>query len=120
VLATNLDGVFSCLRAALPQLRETHGHAVVIASVSALWPDWSGAAYQASKAGVLALVRAAAYEEHEQGVRFTTILPGMVRTELLDKRPEPPSEEIRAARWCTLKTSRRRCCAHSSFPIAHV
>ena len=96
VLATNLDGAFSCLRAALPQLRETRGHAVVIASVSALWPDWSGAAYQASKAGVLALVRAASYEEHERGVRFTTVMPGMVLTELIEKRPELPSEDVRA------------------------
>lgn len=97
VISTNLDGVFSCLRAAMPQLRQTRGHAVVIASVSALWPDWSGAAYQASKAGVLALVRAASYEEHEHGVRFTSILPGMVATELMDKRPQPPPEEVRAA-----------------------
>jgi NAD(P)-dependent dehydrogenase (short-subunit alcohol dehydrogenase family) len=96
VLSTNLDGVFSCLRAALPQLRETRGHAVVIASVSSLWPDQSGAAYQASKAGVLALVRAASYEEHERGIRFTAILPGMVLTELIDKRPDVPSEEVRA------------------------
>jgi NAD(P)-dependent dehydrogenase (short-subunit alcohol dehydrogenase family) len=96
VLSTNLNGVFSCLRAALPQLRETRGHAVVIASVSALWPDQSGAAYQASKAGVLALVRAASYEEHERGVRFTTVMPGMVLTELIDKRPELPSEQMRA------------------------
>jgi NAD(P)-dependent dehydrogenase (short-subunit alcohol dehydrogenase family) len=96
VISTNLDGVFSCLRAALPQLRQTRGHAVVIASVSALWPDWSGAAYQASKAGVLALVRAASYEEHERGVRFTAILPGMVETELMDKRPQPPPPETRA------------------------
>jgi NAD(P)-dependent dehydrogenase (short-subunit alcohol dehydrogenase family) len=96
VLGTDLDGAFSCLRAALPQLRETRGHIVVVASVSALWPDQSGAAYQESKAGVLALMRAASYEEHEHGLRFTTIMPGMVLTELIDKRPEPPSDEVRA------------------------
>jgi NADP-dependent 3-hydroxy acid dehydrogenase YdfG len=96
VVETNLHGVFSCIRAAMPQLRETRGHVVVVASVSALWPDGSGAAYQASKAGVLALVRAASFEEHEGGVRFTAILPGMTATELIDKRPAPPSAEIRA------------------------
>jgi NAD(P)-dependent dehydrogenase (short-subunit alcohol dehydrogenase family) len=96
VLSTNLDGAFTCLRAALPQLRETRGHAVLIASVSALWPDQSGAAYQASKAGALALARAAALEEHEAGIRFTTILPGLVDTALMDKRPEPPPAELRA------------------------
>jgi NAD(P)-dependent dehydrogenase (short-subunit alcohol dehydrogenase family) len=96
LLETNLTGVFSCLRASLPQLRRTRGHVVVVSSVSALWPDVSGPAYQASKAGVLALVRAAAVEEHENGVRFTSVLPGMVETEILGKRPVPPTAEVRA------------------------
>jgi len=95
LLDTNLTGVFSCITAAMPQLRRTHGHVVVVSSVSALWPDVSGPAYQASKAGVLGLVRGAAVEEHDQGIRFTSILPGAVSTELLDKRPEPPTPEVR-------------------------
>lgn len=96
VVETNLNGVFSCLRAAMPQLRETRGHVVVLASVSSVWPDASGAAYQAAKAGVLALVRASSFEEHENGVRFTAILPGMTETELIDKRPAPPPADVRA------------------------
>jgi NADP-dependent 3-hydroxy acid dehydrogenase YdfG len=95
LLETNLTGVFSCLRASMPQLRLTRGHVVVVSSVSALWPDVSGPAYQASKAGALALVRAAAVEEHENGVRFTTVLPGVVATELMDKRPVPPTAAAR-------------------------
>ncbi len=96
LLETNLNGVFSCIRAAIPQLRATRGHVVVISSVSAQWPDVSGPAYQASKAGVLALVRAAAFEEHERGVRFTSILPALTATELLDKRANPPTPEVLA------------------------
>ncbi len=95
LVETNLTGVFSCLRAAMPQLRQTRGHVVVVSSVSALWPDGSGPAYQASKAGVNALVRAVAVEEHGRGIRFTSILPAMVATEILDKRPEPPPPEVR-------------------------
>lgn len=91
LVSTNLTSVFSCVSAALPQLRASQGHVVVVSSVSAAWPDESGAAYQASKAGVMAFVRAAALEEHERGVRFTTILPGLVETKLLQKRPIPPS-----------------------------
>ena len=64
--------------------------------MSALWPDVSGPAYQASKAGVLGFVRAAALEEHHHGVRFTSVLPGMVETELIDKRPVPPTPEVLA------------------------
>ena len=96
IVETNLTGVFTCIRAAMPRLRETRGHVVVVASVSSSWPDQSGAAYQAAKAGVLALVRAASFEEHQNGVRFTAVLPGMVDTPLVDKRPAPPPAEVRA------------------------
>jgi NADP-dependent 3-hydroxy acid dehydrogenase YdfG len=97
LLELNLTGVFSCVRAALPQLRETRGHVVVIASHTSTWPDAvSGPAYQAAKAGVLQFVRAASAEEHGRGVRFTALLPGMVNTELMDKRPTPPSAQMRA------------------------
>jgi NADP-dependent 3-hydroxy acid dehydrogenase YdfG len=98
VVETNLTSVFSCVSAALPQLRSTKGHVVVVSSVSAAWPDASGPAYQASKAGVAAFARAAALEEHAGGVRFTTVLPGLVATNLLSKRPDPPSErEVESA-----------------------
>lgn len=92
----NLTSTFRLLQAVLPQLRETRGHAVIIASVSAQWPDLSGAAYQATKAGVLALARAVSWEEHARGVRVSTILPGVVDTPLVGKRPEQPSPEARA------------------------
>jgi NAD(P)-dependent dehydrogenase (short-subunit alcohol dehydrogenase family) len=70
---------------------------IVVGSVSALWPDHSGPAYQATKAGALAFARAAALEEHERGsgVRFSVVAPGMVDTPLLDRRPEPPPAELR-------------------------
>jgi NAD(P)-dependent dehydrogenase (short-subunit alcohol dehydrogenase family) len=115
LLETNLTGVFSCLRAAMPQLRRSRGDVVVVSSVSALWPDVSGPAYQASKAGVLALVRAAAIEEHERGVRFTSILPAMVATELMDKRPEPPHQKYGSA-FCSPRMSQRRSSSRSAFP----
>ncbi len=95
VLAVNLNGAYYCVGAALPYLRRSRGIAVLIGSVSGSWPDASGAAYQASKAGLLALARATAREEHENGLRCTAILPGMVDTPILDRRPSPPSAETR-------------------------
>lgn len=96
LMAVNLNGPFYVARYMREHLRAAGGDVVVVASVSALWPDQSGAAYQASKAGLLALARTLAAEEHEHGVRVTTILPGMVNTPLLDKRPEPPPSSVRA------------------------
>lgn len=95
LIETNLGGVFSCVTAALPHLRRARGHVVAVGSVSSQWPDASGPAYQASKAGVLGFLRACALEERERGVRFTTISPGMVATELLDKRPVPTPDDVR-------------------------
>lgn len=97
LIDVNLNGAFYFLRAALPQLRSAHGDAVLISSVAALWPDHSGAAYQASKAGMIGLARGASRDEHAAGVRITTILPGVVNTPILDRRPTPPPQEMR--RW---------------------
>jgi len=59
------------------------------------WPDVSGPAYQAAKAGVVAMVRAAALEELGRGVRFSTFMPGAVDTPIMDRRPQPPDAETR-------------------------
>jgi NADP-dependent 3-hydroxy acid dehydrogenase YdfG len=97
IVATGLTGVFNVTGAALPALRAARGLVIVIGSVSGAWPDRSGPAYQAAKAGALALARAAALEEHERGtgVRFSVVAPGMVETPLLDRRPEPPTQQQR-------------------------
>lgn len=96
MLAVNLTGAYNVVHAFLPALREARGDAVLVGSVSGSWPDPSGPAYQAAKAGLLALARAAGFEEHARGVRFTTVLPGVVDTPILERRPEPPSPEVRA------------------------
>jgi len=96
LLAVNLTGAFNVVHAVLPALRETRGDVVLIGSISGSWPDVSGSGYQAAKAGLLAFARGAAFEEHTRGVRFTTVLPGVVDTPILDSRPEPPSAELRA------------------------
>lgn len=96
ILRVNLDAAFHTLRATLPSLRKTHGTAIFISSGSAAWPNLSGAAYQASKAGLFGLTRAGAYEEHRNGVRLSVILPGVVDTPHLDRRPDPPDAARRA------------------------
>jgi NADP-dependent 3-hydroxy acid dehydrogenase YdfG len=94
---TNLDGVYHCVRAALPALRAAEGIVVIVGSVSGSWPDISGPAYQATKAGVLALARGAALEEFDAktGVRFSVIAPGVVDTPILENRPNIPPPEQR-------------------------
>ena len=97
MISVNLSGAFYAVRAALPYLRASGGLAILVSSVSGSWPDASGPAYQASKAGMTELAHAAGFEEHQNGVRFTAILPGIVDTPILDNRPEPPPREVREA-----------------------
>ena len=97
MVSVNLSGAFYAIRAALPYLRDSQGLVVLIASVSGRWPDASGPAYQATKAGMVELGHAAGFEEHVNGVRFSSILPGIVDTPILDNRPEPPPREVRDA-----------------------
>ncbi|WP_461153844.1 SDR family oxidoreductase [Saccharopolyspora tripterygii] len=95
IVRTNLSGPFYVLRAFLPTLREAQGDVVLVSSVAAAWPDHTGPAYQASKAGLLGLARGAGLDEHGNGIRICTILPGIVNTAILDRRPSPPPQELR-------------------------
>ncbi len=97
MISVNLSGAFYAVHAALPYLRNSRGLVVLVSSVSGSWPDASGPAYQASKAGMTQLAHAAGFEEHQNGVRFSAVLPGIVDTPILDNRPEPPPREVREA-----------------------
>ena len=97
LIAVNLSGAFYCIEAALPKLRAARGDVILVGSVSGQWPDGSGPAYQAAKAGLSALARGAGYEEHVNGVRFSVINPGVVDTPILQKRPVPPPAHVAAA-----------------------
>lgn len=96
VIQTNLSGAFFATSALLPKLRESAGDIVYISSVAAVWPDHSGPAYGASKSGLLGLARGAGLDEYGRGIRVCTILPGLVNTAILDRRPSPPPEDMRA------------------------
>jgi NAD(P)-dependent dehydrogenase (short-subunit alcohol dehydrogenase family) len=97
LIAVNLSSAFYGLSAALPAMRRPGGLVVFVSSVSASWPDYSGPAYQAAKAGVSAMARAAAFEElgEDRGVRLSSILPGAVDTPIMDRRPQPPDAATR-------------------------
>jgi NADP-dependent 3-hydroxy acid dehydrogenase YdfG len=98
MIQANLMAAFKLCRCLVPPMRlRGDGLIINISSVAARKPDRSGAAYQASKAGVLALNHAIMEEEWANGLRATAILPGMTDTPLLDRRPSPVSAEARNA-----------------------
>ncbi len=97
LIDTNLNGAFYATHAILPSMRKAGaGHLIYISSISGLLPDVSGAAYQASKRGVVALAHAIRMEEKQNGIRTCAVCPGLINTELLDKRPVKPPPEVLA------------------------
>jgi len=82
VMATNLDGVFLCVQAAIPALKVTQGAIVNIGSISGLRASTLRVAYGTSKAAVIHLTQQQAAELGEFGVRVNCVAPGPVQTKL--------------------------------------
>ena len=82
VLQTNLDGAFYFLRAVAPAMKERgEGWIFNIASLASKNPFAGGAAYNASKFGLLGMSEAAMLDLRQFGIRVAAILPGSVNTE---------------------------------------
>ena len=97
MLAVNLTGAYHLSRLVLPAMREAGaGHLIYISSISGLYTDVSGPAYQASKRGMLGVANAIRLEEKESGIRTCVVCPGLVDTEILDKRLVKPGPDVLA------------------------
>ncbi len=97
VIDTNLNGAYNFVQAVLPAMRrQQDGQIIMISSVSGRWTDFSGSAYQASKHALNGLTHAITLEERKNGIRATTILPGLCHTPIVDTRPIPLPDEIKA------------------------
>lgn len=80
ILRINLTGTFLFCQAALPHLLASQGNIVNTSSTAALAGMPYGAAYGASKGGVLALTRTLAVEYGKQGLRCNAVCPGSIKT----------------------------------------
>lgn len=89
VLTINLTGTFLFCKAALPHLLQSGGNIVNTASTAALAGMPYGAAYGASKAGVLGLTRALAVEYGKKGVRANAVSPGSIKTAMGSRQHLP-------------------------------
>jgi NAD(P)-dependent dehydrogenase (short-subunit alcohol dehydrogenase family) len=92
VLGVNLSGAFNVLQAAAPRIAKG-GSFIAISSIDSLAPVPGLAPYCASKAGLEALVRSAALELGPAGVRCNAVLPGLVRTPLMESQLARPGVE---------------------------
>ena len=84
VIDVNLTGTMLLCRQALPHLLDSRGSIVNAASTAALSGLPCGAAYSASKGGVLAMTRSIAIEYAKRGVRANCVCPGEIKTGMTD------------------------------------
>jgi NAD(P)-dependent dehydrogenase (short-subunit alcohol dehydrogenase family) len=81
MLDVNLNSVFYILRAAIPPLRKSgDGRLIAIGSRAAVDPGPRVGVYSASKAAMVSLIRTAALENKDAGLRANVILPGTIDT----------------------------------------
>lgn len=81
VIETNLSGCFYFLRAVAPVMkRQGSGWIFNVASLAGRNPMAGGAAYNASKFGLIGMSEAAMLDLRSHGVRVAAILPGSVDT----------------------------------------
>ncbi|MDA8285046.1 MAG: SDR family NAD(P)-dependent oxidoreductase [Actinomycetota bacterium] len=93
MLAVNLDAPMYLTRlAARDMVAGGWGRIVMVSSTSANIGEPASAAYCASKAGLLGLMRAAAVDLGVHGVTCNAVLPGWVRTEMSDRSARRESE----------------------------
>jgi len=81
ILRINLIGPFLAIKYAAPHMRTRGGGSIICtASVAGLRSGAGGAAYSASKAGVINLVQTAAQQLAGTNVRVNAICPGLIET----------------------------------------
>lgn len=89
VIATNLKGVFNCVKAATrPMMKQRSGRIINISSVVGALGNPGQANYVAAKAGVIGMTKAAAKELASRGITVNCVAPGFIESDMTDKLPE--------------------------------
>lgn len=91
----NIGGVITGTRLALSRfLPRSRGHIVNLASSAGQIATAGGATYAATKHAVVGFTRAIRAETHGTGVRTTIVMPGLVRTEMINGFEKPRGSRI--------------------------
>jgi NAD(P)-dependent dehydrogenase (short-subunit alcohol dehydrogenase family) len=92
-IATNLKGVWLCLKYEIREmLKQGGGGAIVnMSSITGLVGAVGAAAYSASKHGVIGLTQTAALENAKSGIRINAVCPGFTETPMADRSLRVPT-----------------------------
>lgn len=108
ILRVNLIGPFLAIKYAAPVIAQRGGGSIICtASVAGLRSGAGGAAYSASKAGLINLVQTAAQQLSGSGVRVNAICPGLIETGMTKPMYDIARERGQEARIGELNPLRR-------------
>ncbi len=84
---TNLTGVFNSVKASVEALKKSKGYIITIASLAGANFFENGAAYNASKFGLVGFTQAIMLDLRKHGIKVSTIMPGSVATHFNNHTP---------------------------------
>jgi 3-oxoacyl-[acyl-carrier protein] reductase len=84
---TNLTGVFNSVKASIEALKKSKGYIITIASLAGTNFFENGAAYNASKFGLVGFTQAIMLDLRKLGIKVSTIMPGSVATHFNNHTP---------------------------------
>ncbi|TMM53389.1 SDR family oxidoreductase [Maribacter algarum] len=87
VVDINLTGVFHTVKAAIPALKSSKGYIITMASLAGTNFFLEGAAYNASKFGLVGFSQAIMLDLRPYEIKVTTIMPGSVATFINGQTP---------------------------------
>jgi len=83
----NLTGVFNSVKASISAIEKSQGYIITIASLAGTNFFAAGAAYNASKFGLVGFTQAIMLDLRKMGIKVSTIMPGSVATHFSDHTP---------------------------------
>ncbi|GGE02349.1 oxidoreductase [Aureimonas endophytica] len=96
IVATNVGGLWNCLKAELAQMTaQGDGTIVNLSSIGGLSAAVDHAPYAGSKHAIIGITRTAALEYIQRGIRINAVCPGMIDTDMSQKGAAGDADAIR-------------------------
>jgi len=95
VIQTNLSSCFNMTRQVIESMRDRKfGRIINMSSINGQKGQFGQTNYSAAKAGIIGFTKALAQETAAKGITVNAIAPGYIKTDMLEKVPEPVLTKI--------------------------